>query len=360
MKHREKQTIYLNDADGRKPARLDSIEVKQPERQLNRLRDLMSAYWGVDKGAIEFAQNTTTHIAYLIEIIKTKYPDAIVFLDSHEIKWLKKTIENGKLPLNEMTYGNYVRHSYQHIFPKSEVKIFTISNIVRLRKTHNHTPVIIVISHVSRQTGEIVATKKLLASLSRVNRNAFFIIDGAQFLGPIPEYIKHLSGAYLTVSSKFIGAEPHLGVAYLSNNLKRSFPHTYPHFESGRYIKEIYSAVCSLSQLQQVHSHYAHIRFLRTFCFRELRKNNNLRVISPRNQVPWIVTVRVGNNTKTWSVVKLLKEQFNVSVYQNISFSVSKPDTPMIRISISPRTRQKDIQILAQGLSVILSNSQPL
>lgn len=352
-----KNIIYLNDADGRKPAQLKSFVVRNSDRQLAKLREYMSGYWGVNEASIEFAQNTSTHLAYCVEIIKRKYPNVVVFLDSHEIGWLRRMFALGALPVKTMTYGNYKHSCHPYQFPRSDVVIFTPSNLISLRKRYQHKTAIVVLSHISRQSGEVLATPSLLRNTAKFDPETFFLIDGAQGLGAIPDFIKKKSCAYLTVSSKFIGAEPHLGIVHLSQRFKNNFTCEYPRFYPDEYAREIYSAVSELGRISNDHSYLARITLLRKLCLEKMREIPGVRIVAPPTQVPWLVTIAIGSERKTYEIVKRLKETFDIIVYHNISYSVCKPTVPMIRISISPRTTMSDVKILIQGLKQVLENS---
>lgn len=94
-------------------------------------------------------------------------------------------------------------------------------------KTKNKSnQILILVSHVSRITGEIFPIQDIYNYIKKLNqqrepnKKIYFVVDGAQSVFTFPIEPQKCSHIYLGTSSKALGAEPTVGFAFININQK--------------------------------------------------------------------------------------------------------------------------------------------
>ena len=174
--------IYLNSCDGRKPKLLSNTEIKQDSGELaSRLRKDMTVLWNGNDQHVYIDQNISTHIAYIVDMVSKNGKPISIFLDSHEVFWIKDILQRGELSLEDMSYPNYAA-KHQFTFQSQPVTIFNPDEgLISLEE--EGTVVIVIHSHVSRLTGQEYPVESIFKNIKEKYPDAVCIADGAQMIG---------------------------------------------------------------------------------------------------------------------------------------------------------------------------------
>ncbi len=302
-------TIYFNDTDGRKPEKLTNVSITDPITDLlMTLKQRLASLWNDDIGSIYIDQNISTHVAYVIDIVSKKHKSVSIYVDSHEVFWMKNNIENGSLSLDDMSYPNYApRHQY--LSRPHSVTIFDPEK--ELQITDDGSIPIIIYTHASRLTGQVFPLESIFKSIKEKYPNAVCIADGAQTVGGEKVYPLKYTDAYIVPTSKFIGAELHLGVCLLSDQFKNLYLMDnviYPSVNIDIYKKELYSTNECLNGFVGI-DFESHIREMRAYLLDEFLKVGLISyVFDVQDQASHIVTLSVGDKAVTESFVKSLEK----------------------------------------------------
>ncbi len=344
-------TVYLNDPDGRKVSCLTNVKVDQPERLLESVSSFMCLHFmRTDKSKLFFAQNISTHLAQLLGIIKSERKDiSKIYVSSHEIKWIKNMLEtDGYQP--SATHSNYHENTIINS-PTFNVEVFPFEDV---EKTINKVtePIIFFISHVSRLTGEVSDIASIYKSIK--SKNSILIVDGSQSVGAIgPVEIKDVGDVYLGVSSKFIGAEPHLGFAFISDNFFDKYikdTNNYPAFDAVVHAKDIYSLSENLKNPLYSSDYSTHIINLKKYALEKMESLDKNILFLSKNQAQNFLTLNFGSIEKNKSFVEFSKN-LGVTVSDNTEWSIAEPTVPLVRIGLSVRVTKKDIDSLIEIVS---------
>jgi selenocysteine lyase/cysteine desulfurase len=349
------ESIYLNDTDGRKLKKLTDKNINDSIDTLtSTLKQRSTSLWSDNINDIYIDQNISTHIAYVIDLVSKKHKDVSVYVDSHEVFWIRDNVQNGKLSLDDMSYPNYApRHQY--ISESHNVTIFDPEK--ELEISHDGSMPIVIYTHASRLTGQIFPLESIFKKIKERHPNAVCIADGAQMIGGKKIYTLEYTDAYIVPTSKFIGAEFHIGLCLLSNQFKTLYISddvTYPSVDISMYKKELHSTNESLSSFVGV-DFESHIQVMREYLiesFLKARLSEYIYVV--KDQAPHIVTLSVGDRTITESFVKSLEKEHNISVSHNMNFSLVEPRVPLVRVSISVRCTKEYIDTLVSACEVLL------
>lgn len=350
--------LYLNDADGRKPKKLTDVKIKDTTDQLvSTLKQKMATLWSDNVEDIHIDQNVSTHIAYIIDVVYKRHKSVSAYVDSHEVLWMKDTIQNGKLSLDDMSYPNYApRHQYE--FKPNSVTMFDPTK--ELIIPQDGSIPIIVYSHVSRLTGQIFPLESIFKKIKKEYPNAICIADGAQMMGGQKIYTLEYTDAYITTTSKFVGAELNLGICKLSNQFKDNYIKdeiNYPSIDLGAYSKEIYSTNQSLDEFTGV-DFESHIQNMRVYLLDEFSKSGlSMYVYGMQDQAPHLITLFVGDKSATELFVESIEKKYSMVVSHNMFYSIIEPKTPLVRISISARCTKENIDILVSACKSLLKNA---
>ena len=345
--------IYLNDADGRKPKLLDGVRVTENPKDLQHyVQRFVAESWSVEPENIFFAQNISTHIADVIELVSHREKIHSVLLDETEVRYYLDQFKYGRLLVDDMTYPNYApKHSKK--FQPQKVQVFNpytiennLKNILQPDKIQ-----VIILSHVSRLDGVVFPVKRIYQAIKEIAPQSIIIIDGAQVLGAMRVSVEDFADVYVGVTSKFLGAEPHLGIAYLSPQFKQKYlSHShYPTFNPEVYIKELYSTHLAIQTIQR--NHEEHIQQLKTYALKKL-KEKDIPVYLPPNQVPHFLSIPIRNKKETLITVKKLQEN-GITILHNLIWSIKEPENPLLRVSLSARTTEEDIDIFTKKFAEI-------
>ncbi len=335
--------IYLNYSDGRKIKQLENTSIKNYTKNFQDFCFLLKRLLHLGKNdSLSFSQNLTTSLIFSLKPILEK-SDYNIFISNHEIKWFKTLFGTGKLPVRETTYPNYVKQKSVP-FIKKDVTLFNPEvNLENIEKVIRKKPAIIIISHVSRMTGERFVNEKLYREIKKINPHNILIVDGSQSVGILSVNPKKISDIYLGVTSKFINAEPHIGFCYISKSLRKKYNMDQWSIDPKEFSREIYS---TLVNIKKVIINSKILRQKRNY-LEKLIKENDLTVYKTQNQVDYIVTIPWKRNIE--KVINNLKE-YNIHVFHNKKYSITEPKNPGIRISFTSKTKITDFKKLVQKL----------
>lgn len=349
------ESIYLNDADGRKPKKLTDRNIDDSIDTLtSTLKQRANSLWSDNINDIHIDQNISTHIAYVIALVSKKHKDISVYVDSHEVFWIRDNIQNGKLSLDDMSYPNYApRHQY--ISESHNVTIFDPEKELEIIK--DGSAPIVIYTHASRLTGQIFPLESIFQKIKEKNPNAVCIADGAQMIGGKKIYSLEHTDAYIAPTSKFIGAELHIGLCLLSNQFQALYlgdEITYPSVDIVIYKKELYSTNESLSSFAGTNFE-SYIQEMRAYAVGRFSEAGlSEYIFDIKDQAPHIITLSVGDETITESFVESLESQYGISVSHNMGFSLVEPKVPLVRISISVRCVKEYVDALASACETLL------
>jgi hypothetical protein len=277
-----------------------------------------------------------------------------VYIDSHEVFWIKDNVQNGKLSLDDMSYPNYApRHQY--ISEPHNVTIFDPEK--ELEIIEDGSVPVVIYTHASRLTGQIFPLESILKKIKEKHLNAVCIVDGAQMIGGKKVYPLEHTDAYIVPTSKFIGAELQIGLCLLSEQFKKLYLYsniTYPSTDIEIYKKELYSTNESLGDFAGV-DFELHIQEMRRYLIGSfLKAGLSEYVYVVKDQAPHIVTLSVGDRLITESFVESLEKLHNIAVSHNMKFGIVKPNIPLVRISISVRCTKEHIDALVSVCGMLL------
>ncbi len=346
----------MNSCDGRKPKLLSNTEIKQDSGELvSRLRQDMSVLWTDVDQHVYIDQNVSTHIAYIVDMVSKNGKPISIFLDAHEVFWIKDILQRGELSLEDMSYPNYAT-KHQFTFQSHPVTVFDPDEGPMILEDEGIV-VVVIHSHVSRLTGQEYPVESIFKHVKEKYPDAVCIADGAQMIGGSKIYPLHYTDAYIATSSKFIGAELHLGLCVLEKGFKYKYISEdceYPQIDLGGYTKELFSTVEMLKQFNEV-DFEKHIHDLRLYLVEQFKLNGLEKYIyEVPHQVNHIITLSVGDRDLTADVVKKLLDQYKISVSDNMGYSIVEPGIPLIRISLSISNSKKDIDTLVIACKELL------
>ncbi len=341
--------LYLNEADGRKPKKLTDLKLKNPERLYRDFTQRIQSLLSIDKGEfLGFAQNATTNLLYIVLPILKKKKNYKIYMSAHEIKWYKKLFDAGRLPIENTTFPNYVKQS-PISFVKKRVTLFDPEAFVKNPRKVLSTlePAIIILSHVSRMTGEIFATQKLYKQIKSINKNNIIVIDGAQAIGALSCRPSRLSDVYIGVTSKFIGAEPHIGFCWVNRVLVKEYAFKEWNIEPKKFFREIYS---TLEVLKKRRSWKRTIKEVRTSFDKKLQ-HYSIPHLKVKNQVPYIALIPIQKRLLAKKLQGLKKKGIIIS--SNTKWSIKEPRVPALRVSLTPVLSNKEIEYFSKTVSEI-------
>ncbi len=329
--------LYLNQADGRKEKKLENTIISNENELFDQVKDGLKKLLTIpENGNIFLVQNATTALIELLIPILSNTNEYEVLISAHEIKWFKTLFEKGRMPKEEVTYPNYAPLEEKDfiIYP---FKIFDPNEFIKnpekfIQKDKKQ---IVIMSHVSRMTGELLVTEILYKDIKNINSDAILIVDGSQAIGAIPVNIISISDAYIAVTSKFIDAEPHIGILTICPSLINNFKIKIQEIKPFTFTKELYSTKTALVTLE---INQENTQIVKEYLNEKLT-DNGFRIYNTYNQVPHIALVEINNPDK---IVELLKQK-GVIVSTNTQWSIVETNTPCLRISITSKTTAENI-----------------
>lgn len=346
------KSLYLNQADGRKEKQLDSIKIKNPSVLYKSFQIHIRQLLRLSKNEfLGFAQNATSCIIFALSpILKRKRYRILV--SNHEIRWYKDLFEDGKLPVKETTYPNYAPQ-IKLPFIKREISFFDPHVFIKKPEKFlsNTTPTIIVLSHVSRMTGELFATQKLYKAIKKINPENIVIIDGSQAVGILQFVPISISDIYIGITSKFIGAEPHIAFYWVSKKVATEYQIPSQTINPKLFSKEIYSAERALRALKKGKRNLSLVRKT----FEAVLSKNNIPFLRLPLQAKHILLMPEKKIRLKKIVDKLNKNGIVVS--SNIGYSICEPKKPAVRISIIPQLTKKQIEFAIKKIKEIRNRS---
>jgi hypothetical protein len=329
--------IYLNQANGIKPPLIKRVR-ESPDRLLleftSQLRNLLCLS---EKDFLSLSQNTTTSLIYALISILSK-EDHSIFISTHEIRWFEKLFKIGELPVHETTYPNYASQQ-EIIFLKKKIFLFDPNKFIENpEKIIGVKKSIVIMSDISRMTGQIFLSHSLYKKIKQLNKENILIIDGAESVGVTPVNPKKNSDVYLGLTYKFIGAEPTIGFCWVRKKIVEKFKIKPWTIDPVLFNKELFSAVTSIRKLTIDQSLIKKIRK----DFELYLRKNEIPYITTTNQAPHILIIPWGEKSLEKTIVELGSRGFIVS--HNINYSIKEPAIPGIRVSITPKTSLSDLR----------------
>ena len=347
----EKYT-WLNYAYGIRPT---YPKVKSGKLGASKALEKASRYFGAHFGCkpheIRFAQNITTHVAEIVNAIKQSETDVPVLVDSHQVKYVKMALEQGSLPEEHMTRPNYASVKQMRFSP-SEVSSFDPVDFVKnpAKYVASHGRQVIVLSHVSRLTGEKFPIRRVYSEIKKLNPHAILIVDGAQAVGAINFKAKGTCDAYIGTNSKFIDAEPNLAPAYITSKLRKLMGESS--FSAEEMHSELVSTVSALRHPSISSFDFTPIKQMRAYALQKLKDVNGVEVFRVNNQAAHILTLKVKSAEETRRIVSEL-ERRKVHVFHNLDWSEHQPQDALLRVSLSVKTKKEEIDHLVRELKEV-------
>lgn len=335
--------IDLNAADGRKRKTLSHRRCGlSPRTLVGKVADLLAREWGVSLETIAFSQNVSTHVAQVVNLVSQTEPVGRVLVDKDEVPWTARQFVEGRTIDDEMTYPNFAPLQRLGV-RKQEVISLDCGDLDTFDTSSMGQEVnILVLCHVSRTTGVEIPVERFYRRWKRARPQDVIIVDGAQVLGARSFSVAELSDVYLSVSSKFLGAQPNLGFAYLSPAFRNDYcrAHDYPGFAQDSFFDEL--ASCFLAWRTLPPDYERKIRHLRCEA-EELFLRHGLPLAKFPGQVDHIATIETRSAALARSMQRALGE-VGVNVFHNLDYSIAAPEVPCLRISLSARSRASDLE----------------
>ncbi|MFA5131261.1 MAG: aminotransferase class V-fold PLP-dependent enzyme [Patescibacteria group bacterium] len=333
--------IYLNQAEGIRPPMITEKISRRSALNNSKIleKEIRKILGATPNDFLAFSQNITTSlINVLLPILnKTNYE---IYICSHEIRWFKTLFKIGTLPTHETTYPNYARQE-EVAFIKRKINIIDPADLINNpAKKIGRKDAIIIFSHVSRLTGEIIASQKLYREIKKINPNNIIIVDGAQAIGAMPVKAKSLSDVYIGTSSKFIGAEPLVAFCWVSKALINNFLINVWSIDPIKFCREVYSSISALKKLiinPKITS--KHRNELKLFL-----KTKNLSVLEEKAQAPHIAIIPWKRSLVEKKINDLRKSGYIIS--SNIGYSIKEPEISGLRVSLTPQTTAEQLKQL--------------
>lgn len=345
------ENLYFNDADGRKPPRLSSVEVENPEKLAHDCMDFLCQHLVMaDPQKAFFAQNISSHLAYITSAIKKVAPETgQVYISDHEIKWMKEILEIEAFQPADSTHSNYVENkSVEHSTFSVDATEFE-SFYEKIKDVKN--PSIFFISHVSRLTGEIAPIKEIFDLIKSNNPESILIVDGGQAIGALDHInVNEMCDVYIGLSYKFLGAEPSLGIAFMSDDFYGKYIqdlNNYPDFDCKRHAKDLLSLSENLKNPLYLEDYSSYIKSLKEYAVEKIINLDNKILFNPDNQVPNFLTLNFGSREKNEEFIRQLEKQ-GVFVSNNTGYSIIEPKVPLVRLGLSVRITKTDIDRLVE------------
>lgn len=196
-------------------------------------------------GKIFFPSGITLWLAQIFHAMFDWESRDIVFSD-HELKHVREAVGIGIVSNHDTTWSSFgpiksfpkypgrILRQHEVAAPSYLVQTFepgtdesVWQDMIRTKCENGEIVTfadVFYLSRVSRLTGETLLTPQLYKQLKRQYPWCTVICDGAQSLWASLEDVSEYCDVYLWLSSKFVGASPHLGVAWISPDMLRDYP----------------------------------------------------------------------------------------------------------------------------------------
>ncbi len=344
--------LYLNDTNGLKEARLGDTHVENSkELQKNCIDFLCENLIVADPAKTFFAQSTSAHVANISRLIKRTSPHlTTLYISDHEIRWIKEMLEiPGYQP--DSTRSNYRANEPVHS-ETFDLRMFAFHELIEtINKAEG--PAIFYVSHASRLTGELTDIAAAFALIKRLHPESLFIVDGAQTLGALsPFTCNEVCDVYLSMSCKFLGAEPNIGLAFMSDDFYERYvgrPESYPVFDIALYSRDIFSLWQNLQHPRFREDYQTHIESLKSYAVEQIMKiDSSILHISP-SQAPNFLTLNLGSVDDNKKFVAYAEKE-GVQIDDNVNplWSLIDPPVPLVRIGLSVRAEKEDVDRLVR------------
>lgn len=346
---RGQRFTYLNAPDGRKSPRLFDLEIEDPEDLMQMSKDFICAnIIKANPDTMVFAQNITTHLARILDRVKDVCPQLdTVVMSNHELRWLKEMLEiPGYQP--DATRSNYRDANDPIESPFFSVKVVDFHEYAQAIRSQGDKPTVYYVSHISRLTGEMQDIKELYSLIKEQNSQSLLIVDGAQSLGVLEPFdIEGMCDVYLGMSSKFLGAEPHVGFAFFSNEFYESHSkgRQYDDFDPRNHARDLHSLWDNLQNPLFQADFQSAIQTLKEYALARVGAVRPECIFLPLSQSPGFLTLGFGSAEKNKEFVQNAGVQ-GVSISENIHYSIETPKISLVRIGLSVHTKKEDIDVL--------------
>lgn len=301
----------------------------------------------ISDGHIIFGAN----IASLTAVILTKIRSNKVCFGRHELKWNEKLFEKQVIMDDNFTFSN-------RFFAENAPKKPTIAPIkskwcIEKPNADFRWSQVYYTSRISRLTGEPQMTSIRYRQLKATFPDLVIIVDYAQTIGALIADVSQECDIALWLSSKFIGANPHLWFAWISPNMVQKYPQLGELTSLARpdYIVDYAGLVHHVTNIQKCNNLADHIKDCRENIF-DILGSHDIAPIVPSGQPDHFITFSVGDKEKTNIFQKgtELKGILLTSTLWNWSFDESWVP-PMIRMGINYETTESDIISFKESIS---------
>ena len=201
---------------------------------IKKIKNILSKLFKLDIDRIILGNNETSVLHYILNWLGIKNP--VLITTNHEYISIVRMAEGKDVSRYVTRPSSNLRAGIpapEKPFVQSKITI-NYKDIEQFKKDiakkikNKNRAILLLISHVSRITGEIFRIKEIFDYIEKLNQyrksdeKIYLIVDGAQSVFTFPIEPKKYSHIYLGTSSKALGAEPTVGFAFL--NLKLRIP----------------------------------------------------------------------------------------------------------------------------------------
>lgn len=347
-----KDYTWLNYAYGFRP----EYEKVRPTRALDvafrEVGGFFSSHFGCKREDLRFAQNVTTHVASLVHALSGLGDNTPVLVDSHQVKYMRMALESGRLPGEYMTRPNYAKVKQMEFTPRIVSSFDPLEFVKNPGKyVAKSGKQVIVLSHISRLTGEEFPIKQVYAKIKRVNPDAILVVDGAQAVGAQKFKAKGACDMYIGTNSKFIDAEPNLAPAYVVSNVRALLGAS--DFNPREMASEIHATHAALQYPALKRFDFSKIRATRAYALRKLRGVEGVEVFKVKNQAAHMLMLKVDSPAEVRRIVSELEKR-RVHVFHNLDWSEHNFDDALLRVSLSVKTTKKEVDHLVRELKEVV------
>jgi hypothetical protein len=183
----------------------------------DRAKDIVKYLLQVQNGHIIFGANIAAMTVQIFQALEAKH----VCFGRHELKWNAKLFRWNTIAEEDFTFSN--RFFSDSTLGKTVLEQVPSDFSIEGKGTLNQKDIYYT-SVISRLSGERLMTPQKYQELKQTYPHLTIIVDYAQTIWALIEDVTQFSDIALWVSSKFIGANPHLWFAWISPEMLEKFP----------------------------------------------------------------------------------------------------------------------------------------
>ncbi len=303
-----------------------------------------------DSGSISFFPNIATATSEIVSSL----PKPSVLYHPHDLQWNATLFGEGILDSNQwvFTYPNRFFETNSSLKKPSIQKIQWTYRVWEAETMRDGD--ILYISAISRLTGERLMDREKYQIIKQRFPGSIVMVDGAQMVGAVIEDVSQFSDIFLGLSSKFIGANPHIVFAWISPEILQRFPQLWDvNSVDPREYRVDYEGLIYHGDkiLQKADSNLLQKEILsRRTELLSILKENGYSVMAPPSQAPNFITFSVWDEDATQRFEQTMKEHRIILSSTLWNWSFENPQEPLIRMGINYETTKEDINLFSKVL----------